>query len=266
LLGFYLNTYTIETDFLRIEMGLSYALLPLFVGSILHFIFFRKTANIFNKIAYLFNLYFFYLLIFFGTRGVVISIFLLFLLLVSLKVKDSTIQIRPFRAILIVLAVFFFFIKFQQILLFVQQMSITLSVNIAFAEKTLDLISTEGDLFNSRLLIYNIAIDGFLSKPFFGNGIGSFNMNTGIIYVHNIFLDLLYEGGLLLFIPITLILLGIFKNIFVPSNLNKSYYVFLLLLFISSVPRLLFSASFWSLQIFWLLIGFYISKKNREIV
>jgi O-antigen ligase len=47
-----------------------------------------------------------------------------------------------------------------------------------------------------RLNNYHLATQLFLQHPYLGIGIGGFNYSTGIIYVHNIFLEILCEFGI----------------------------------------------------------------------
>ena len=47
-----------------------------------------------------------------------------------------------------------------------------------------------------RMHNYHMATVLFLQHPFFGLGIGGFNYTTGIVYVHNIFLEMACEFGL----------------------------------------------------------------------
>ncbi|QUD86506.1 O-antigen ligase family protein [Phenylobacterium montanum] len=47
-----------------------------------------------------------------------------------------------------------------------------------------------------RMNNYRLATTLFLQHPYFGLGIGGFNYSTGIIYVHNIFLEMACEFGL----------------------------------------------------------------------
>ena len=58
----------------------------------------------------------------------------------------------------------------------------------------------------SRTQFWVIAWRGFLDRPFFGYGVGSFSQGVGIgdfrEYPHNMFLELLYEGGLAACLPI----------------------------------------------------------------
>lgn len=47
-----------------------------------------------------------------------------------------------------------------------------------------------------RLHGYDIALEMFYQRPFFGHGSGSFHLETGLGYVHNLFLELLSESGI----------------------------------------------------------------------
>ena len=57
----------------RMDMGISYALLPMVLAALLHFLYYRKTSNIIIKIGYLVNAILMIALLITGTRGGLLS-------------------------------------------------------------------------------------------------------------------------------------------------------------------------------------------------
>ena len=92
----------------------------------------------------------------------------------------------------------------------------------------------------NRLKIYSYTIELIKNKPFFGYGIRSFGVVTNELWPHNIFIQFLFEGGLLLGLyPIIIFL----KNIvfIIRQKVNKNDYVMHLLFLLMVIPRILFS-------------------------
>ena len=108
---------------------------------------------------------------------------------------------------------------------------------------------------NNRIELYKFAWKGFLSSPIWGHGIGAFAVKHGG-WPHNFILQLLYEGGILLFtlvmIPFCRIVLAVMKS----NSLTTTDYAMFVCLFATSVPKLLFSSELWKVQVFWLLLAF----------
>ena len=131
-------------------------------------------------------------------------------------------------------------------------------MEVTFFEKFLNL-AKEGDVSNGRNDIASIAIKGFLSSPFWGNGMDSFNANTGLAYPHNLFLQLLYDGGLLLSAVIILPILKKIKRTYLNCSYDEyTVYTFLLM---CSVPGSMFSMDIWSNGVLWFAFGSLFVKK-----
>jgi hypothetical protein len=260
-----LKNYTKTFSYTRIDMGLSYALLPVVIAAITHFIYYRKSANLFIWIGYIFNAYCLFLLIFGGSRGVLVSIlfFFWFLSLNKFVNKNGSSEFINHRKLWFLFSCFLIIISlilFENIIVIVHESLSSLGIEIAFVEKNYYLLQSAGDISNNRMTLYGQALEGFANSPIWGNGIGSFQYYTGVAYPHNIILELLYEGGLILATPIILILLIGMLKVLTGKVKSKDEYLYVALLIASSMPRLMVSASFWSIQIFWLLVAFFVTR------
>jgi len=187
--------------------------------------------------------------------GWVSLIVLVYLLTAKTKIqRDTKLRNRVLWNVLfitlLVLAVFFY----EWIITALYKLTVDLDIRIFSIEKMYRLILTD-NVTNNRAELYEFAWKGFLSSPIWGHGIGAFAVNHGG-WPHNFVLQLLYEGGILLFllviIPFGKILLAVIKS----KAITTADYAMFVCLFATSVPRLLASAELWKIQGFWLLLAF----------
>jgi len=145
---------------------------------------------------------------------------------------------------------------------FVESIPVIRDLSAITIDKALLLIDTD-NILNGRQELYNNAIEMFKNNVVLGNGIGSFDLSN-FTYPHNLFLQIASESGVLLLIP-TAYILG-YGLMLCLRNRDKSHAIFVLFLFSISIPKLLFSSSFWIDQRFWLLIGylFYIRFQKEQ--
>ena len=88
-------------------------------------------------------------------------------------------------------------------------------------------------------------------------------MITGESWPHNIFVQLLFEGGILLgFYPILLLLKKIVSII--NQNYIKNQYVLMIFLLIMIIPRFLFSNDIWLIPYVWLFFGYSLNDFNNK--
>ena len=97
---------------------------------------------------------------------------------------------------------------------------------------------------NNRLALWETGLNSFKENPIIGHGIGSVAYEVGF-YSHNLFIDLLVEGGIV-FLIIFLVLLGIFaRDIHGLIRIDKTN-MLVLIIFLSSFIMLQFSGSYMS--------------------
>lgn len=135
------------------------------------------------------------------------------------------------------------------------------SENSIGAIKKMSSLSNDGDVSNGRDLLYESAIDIIRSSPMIGKGVGYFE-KINEIYVHQLFLQILCEMGMLglfLFLfPITKIVKAT-----VISNL-ASIYIIPIVLISSILIMLLFSNVYWLSPNFWFL--FFLTPYHLKLV
>src|SRR5699024_3986187 len=84
-------------------------------------------------------------------------------------------------------------------------------IEVAAIIKTINMIERAGitGILNARDIVYERAFDMFASAPFFGNVVGSYGDKyiNSFTYPHNLILQLLVEGGIILTLPFIFILI-----------------------------------------------------------
>ena len=141
-------------------------------------------------------------------------------------------------------------------------------INSTALEKIVRL-SAEENLSNGRNNLQIIALNGFWDNFLFGNGLDRFDANTGLAYPHNFVVQILYDGGLLLFC--VLLFPIVTKTILNYKKCSYNRYVVQSFLLFSSVPYAFFSQDLWENAVFWLFVGslfsstFVNSNNNYEI-
>lgn len=190
-----------------------------------------------------------------GAFGAIMG-FLILVIIQKTLLKGKSLRRSMKVAISIIIIAFIAFIAFD-----VETLIMDSGVN------SLAKFFEEGDVSNGRNRLYAIAIEGFWNSPIWGNGVGSFGNYT--IYPHNLFLQFMYEGGILLFSILTWVLILSVKYILsIKVDRNKSY--LLLFVFSCSIFELLFSATYWEKPRFWLTIWITLAifnefKKHRRV-
>lgn len=255
----------------RIDMGSSYAILPCIVAAIIHFAFFRKQKHFLNTIGYLTNLILLIILMTQASRGAVLAIFILICLIyyvkIVKKVRSNRHLLIMFMSNVIVIIGILIVINLKELLLWSYQFLQGLGIEVAAILKTYTMVVNEDNilgLLNGRDYFYLKSFELFLQSPIWGHGIGIFGDNYGS-YPHNLFLQLLNEGGVMLMFPVGAVLFGCIQLFLKPSSKDETvneWRYLLILLFIVAVPRLIFSSYLWQQQSFWLMVFTYFLIKN----
>jgi hypothetical protein len=133
---------------------------------------------------------------------------------------------------------------------------------------------------SERPFLWAEAVKGFYQKPLFGQGIGAYAMNVWgqdkSVFPHNFFLEVLYEGGLVCFVPFMLFWVLVGHYLFHWRRLNSRFAttsaLYIQDLWIAVlVAATLAAAIHWDIsgqRLLWLLVGISlgtIRACNREI-
>ncbi|MFJ5621685.1 O-antigen ligase family protein [Peribacillus loiseleuriae] len=236
------------------KMGLGYLILPIILVCISQLA--NVNINLQKKIFYLILVVWYgYFIIKVGTRGAFLSIVLYVFFLLILNKKFTLSRVITYVSSFVVFILVYS--NFLSILLFVKGILGNINIKSNFIDKSILLIE-EDNIFNGRDSLYGLAFDGFKESWLYGNGIGFFNDFYGT-YVHNIFLQMLNETGVLLVIPFVLIIFyGLFQILF-SKKIDRSIKFFICFIFSLVIPKLMVSSIFWKEQLFWILVIMIIS-------
>lgn len=245
-----------------VNMDISYAFLPTICAAIIHYVYYRKETK--NKVLkytlYLINLFYIWQILLYGERGTLVCIANLLILCFAFKQNDKGKILfdksTTIKLIIIGILMFNFIVFYHDIInLFVKITGIN-----SYAINKFSLLSNT-DISNGRFNLYVKAIDGFLKHPLFGNGISTFNYYyNGTGYPHNIILQLLFDGGIMLFsIFIYILSFGIIRNF---KMKEKGSILVLFFFFSIAILYLSFSNDIWVLPSLWFFMGFLIKMPS----
>lgn len=137
-----------------------------------------------------------------------------------------------------------------------------LGIHFYALEKIVKMEAT-GNLTNGRSDIMLDALTYFSKAPILGQGVAIYEYFNNR-YVHNVFVQLLIEGGAVLFVVIGWYLLKAFRLIFSDSlTIDQRY--FMAFLIGSGLIELQFSNYLWRSQCFWMLIGYAMRFPLKKI-
>lgn len=238
-------------------MGLSYGFLIYCTAILITLFIYKKQSNILRISLFIVLLSILYFIFSYGSRGPIVALILLICVLFVVGKNSKNGFIRNLFFVSLFLALFLLFFVWK-----IYPMLETYGINFRFIGK-FSYLSEDGDISNGRNVLYKYALDSILDKPIIGHSIGGFNHPIAN-YPHNLFLHFLYEGGLLLGIPIIYL---VAKSIFIMFSkvYNYNFRILVIFLFFSSIVGLMFSSYPWISQIFWLLIGNVLNRKNHVI-
>lgn len=202
----------------------------------------------------------------YGARGALLSIGLF--LLIFWIIQSNTILERKKRINTSAVILLAFVVLFTTIITITYEFLDSRGIEARSIERIYEKLSNNESMSQGRDILYKEAVSGIVDSPIWGHGIGSFHNYSGT-YPHNLILQLLYEGGLILTIPLLIILIKGFLILF-SFKYIQSYRYFLLLLFCSGVIELFLSSFLWMSICLWFFYGQvllnkrYVKTSNNE--
>ncbi|WP_448915676.1 O-antigen ligase family protein [Eubacterium ramulus] len=233
------------------SMGTTYNFFPAVLASTVHFMFYRKEVSKWMYIAYIGNIYYFYQVLLHGSRGPVLAVILCFIFVYFCRYNDEENRIKidfpKFLVATIGMLVIYF--NYLNIFSWIAERLGNRNLNFNFIDKVLRL-AANGDVTNGRNDILSVALKEWIDRPIFGHGISTFNYYTGIDYPHNFILQLLFDGGIVLFIIVVGLMIR--KIVTVVKHATRHNFVFFVFLFFVSVPTALLSQDLFENFRFWM--------------
>jgi len=204
------------------------------------------------------NIIFFMQILKYGSRGSIFCVLLLVAFLYLIKPPRSLgVRKKKNLVIILVLGLFALYFSFYSLLSAISFGAELNGIKLHFVEKIMEL-SAEGDITNGRGMLNSITISGIIDSPIFGHGLDRFDANTGMLYPHNVLLQLLYDGGIVGFLCLSIPLIKSMSHFF--KTCTKDEYAVFTVLCFSSLPGAFFSGDIWGLARLWLFFGFVLSK------
>ena len=254
-----------------ISMLLSYSVLFSVICSIMYLAYYRKQNGrhwLLYTCLSLIQMYFLFQLILFGSRGPVLSVFIFAVLLYYFRpdIKSDRVKSHPYRFFIeVTIIAVLFYLYSDELLVMIYNYSLRHDIFVRSIYKTY-LLFQSNNVSHGRNDIFLLALKGWCNNPIFGNGLDMFEANTGIVYPHNLFFQLAYDGGivllLLIIVPIVVNSISLFRN-------NKfSNLAPWMVLFSSSVIGSLFSGDIWKRHTFWFFLAYCLEfgrRRAREI-
>ena len=198
------------------------------------------TAAIYTIIAFVY-----------GARGALLSIAVFLFCFWIIQAKNM--QVRNKRAMTSVGILLLVVVLFMPIIGFIYEFLESQGIEARAVERIYHYMYSNESMSAGRDILYIKAANGIADSPIWGHGIGSFDNYSGV-YPHNIILQLLYEGGLILAIPLLFLLVKGILLIFSFRH-DQLYRNFLLLIFCAGVFELFLSSYLWMSICLWFFYG-----------
>lgn len=254
---FFIGNLLIPDSNNMIGMGISYALMPGILASVVYCLNFsgkkyHGILKIIISIAIALNLYNLSVILQYGSRGVIISVLTCAFSFFLIYHEKHSIRINK-RVIIIIALLMLVVISWREIFFCILEISNFLNIKLQIIDKSIRLYEA-GSISNGRDAILSLAIDGILDKPLMGHGMGMFFENTGYVYPHNFAIQMLYDGGVFLF---SMMMICIFISIYhYFSNANNDDYIKLIFFSSCSIPGGMLSGDLWTSPFLWYFFSF----------
>ncbi len=253
-----------------IGMSTTYNTLPFVVAAIIHFYYYRKNATLFTKMGYIANAYYFLKIVFLGNRGPLISLMVLAMLL-YLRRFDEKGALKQnagktiFFTLVVGIGAIYIVNNIETIVISFDAWLKSIGIELSAVSKTVAKMNA-GDISNGRSNLFSYVLEGIRERWMIGHGVASITYwsNGAIIYPHNLFLQMWYDVGVLISIPLLYLTLRSFKTAVYTSGLKKNFLAVFIMLFTLSIPRLCYSSEFWVNLPFWLMLMYSISPNIYE--
>lgn len=195
-----------------------------------------------------------------NTRGAFLTVVVFFALYMLVFLIKSRI-IMFFSILIFTFVCIFISNNLLKILIFSEELLNYFSINLEVLNKSIRLLELE-KFDHNRDWYYEYAINGINNNLFFGQGIGSFELQTGRVYIHNIYLQLLFEGGIFYLIPFIFVGILLLKVILSKRTFELDFQLLIIILVSSSLVKLLFSETYLKEQKFMMLILLILVRKK----
>ncbi len=116
------------------------------------------------------------------------------------------------------------------------------------------------EIIRPRLLLWEKAVQVYKNHVLLGSGIGYLESTMG--YAHNVALDILASGGIVMGCVVGIIFIKSIKKLFQINNRDRQFFAITMLIF--WIIPLQFSLSFWNMSFFWIYWGTCFYRLNKR--
>lgn len=230
------------------------SMLPAFAGTMILFTAFKY------KISGLLMCLFFVELMIFANKGSVLTALILFIIGFSFFRNGNKINLKQITTIVFVLLILYLY--YADIFLFFVGIADNLGVD-SYSLNTMKIIlanSSDNAVYDSRIDIWNNALQYFYQNPIIGCGIGYYkSVSEG--YEHNLILEVLNSWGI---VGAILLLVILFKSVTrIVKRISFYQQTTIISFLIIAIFPLLTSMTFWAYQPFWAFITFSLVKSKK---
>lgn len=251
-------------DIPKLPMDFSYSLVLPIVSSIVYlFTIYKDEApksRIIMMCFIIINFIYFIFLLLFGSRGPSLCVISVIVFMLCIKINQNTrgIHARWKMLVIMTLCVLSVVVLFEDILYIAQKSLHNMGVESGMLDLMIKYYEM-GDLSDGRVDIKERALQAISASPIYGYGLSSSEKYTHDAYPHNFILQLLLDGGIILFILILLPMIFMIVRYFKKGTYLELSLV--IVLFFSSVPGALFSLDLWTNARFWIFMGVLSSSR-----
>lgn len=197
----------------------------------------------------------------YGSRGATISFIFSILITIILDFKNSVTYKKViafiFSAVIIISGLFIitqedYLLKFNNYL----------NSKGIFSYAITKYVDKSESFSSGRVNRYELALNDIKQHPFIGNGVGNYSAKYGLNYVHNIFLQLMDEGGILLLIIVVILILRFFLVLINTKNTDEKL-IYILLISLSF--KLIITSQYWDEFSFWLVLNIALDDIKNKV-
>lgn len=229
------------------------SMLPAFTGAIILFTVFKY------KISGVLMCVFFVELMIFANKGSVLTALILFIIGVSFFRNENKINLKQITTVVFVLLILYLY--YVDIFLFFVKIADNLGFD-SYSLNTMKLIlenSSDNAVYDSRIDIWNNALQYFYHNPIIGCGIGYYkSVSDG--YEHNLVLEVLNSWGI---VGAIILFVTVFKSVSKIVKMSFLQQTTVISFLIIAILPLLTSMTFWAYQPFWVFITFSLLKTRK---
>lgn len=250
-----------------ISMGTSYAFLFSIMASILYFLLYFKddkgTRRVVAIMLGMSNAYLLWKILQFGSRGPIAATACLvaFLICFQYDKDQKKIRIAGRKTAVLVLVSFILLLNIWSIMEIAVEILARYDLQINIFNKMIRL-NEQHNLFNGREINVNAAMIGIRKNPIIGNGMASYQYYTGYPYPHNLILQLMYDGGIILTLLVMVPVIIAGRNWY--RRCNISDYALVVLTLFSGVFPSFFSGDIWTSELLWVCFSILLTHSAKK--